>query len=145
MYTETDPFPRLKRGTSDRIRNRRVNERAGEEIRLGVVVQGFDAGEEYAKVYALPHEAPFKANRAGVATFVMRGREYLVALKAAPARPPGRPHSPPHPRTTAPRHASALDKPVGRWLSQKRVHGARREHLRNTKVQFRSHRRTPSR
>lgn len=39
-------------------------------------------GKEYGKVYALLHKALAKANRAGVATLVMRGREYLVALKA---------------------------------------------------------------
>ncbi|MFJ7272810.1 Ku protein [Streptomyces sp. NPDC099050] len=39
-------------------------------------------GKEYAKVYALLQKALSTANRAGVATFVMRGREYLVALKA---------------------------------------------------------------
>ncbi|MFI5985190.1 Ku protein [Streptomyces sp. NPDC051555] len=37
---------------------------------------------QYGKVYAPLHKALSKANRAGVATFVMRGREYLVTLKA---------------------------------------------------------------
>ncbi|MCP3755659.1 Ku protein [Streptomyces sp. TBY4] len=39
-------------------------------------------GKQYAKVYALLQTALSTANRAGVATFVMRGREYLVALKS---------------------------------------------------------------
>ncbi|MFD7095051.1 non-homologous end joining protein Ku [Streptomyces xanthophaeus] len=134
MYTATDShtihFHQLQRGTSDRIRNRRVNERTGEEVGLGDIVKGFDTGgeyvlvepeeldeiapgrsqnleitgfvdldqvdpiffdktyylgpkgKEYGKVYALLQRALAKANRAGVATFVMRGREYLVALKA---------------------------------------------------------------
>ncbi|MGW7138083.1 non-homologous end joining protein Ku [Streptomyces xanthophaeus] len=134
MYTATDShtihFHQLQRGTSDRIRNRRVNERTGEEIGLGGIVKGFDTGGEYVlvepeeldeiapgrsqsleitgfvdldqvdpiffdktyylgpkgkgygKFYALLQKALAKANRAGVATFVMRGREYLVALKA---------------------------------------------------------------
>ncbi|WP_331743256.1 Ku protein (plasmid) [Streptomyces sp. NBC_00868] len=134
LYTATDShtihFHQLQRGTADRIRNRRVNERTGKEVDLGDIVKGFDAGEEYVlvepseldeiapgrsqsldiagfvdlaevdpiffdktyylgprgkeygKVYALLQKALAEANRAGVATFVMRGREYLVALKA---------------------------------------------------------------
>ncbi|MGW7438559.1 non-homologous end joining protein Ku [Streptomyces sp. NPDC054849] len=134
LYTATDShaihFHQLQRGTSDRIRNRRVNERTGKEVDLDDIVKGFDAGDEYVlvepseldeiapgrsqslditgfvdldqvdpiffdktyylgprgkeygKVYALLEKALAKANRAGIATFVMRGREYLVALKA---------------------------------------------------------------
>ncbi|MFJ4776102.1 Ku protein [Streptomyces sp. NPDC088762] len=134
LYTATDShtihFHQLQRGTSDRIRNRRVNERTGKEVGLDDIVKGFDTGDEYVlvepeelddiapgrsrtleisgfvdldqvdpiffdktyyvgpkgkeygKVYALLEKALAKANRAGVATFVMRGREYLVALKA---------------------------------------------------------------
>ncbi|MFB7173041.1 Ku protein [Streptomyces sp. NPDC056254] len=134
IYTATDShtihFHQLQRGTSDRIRNRRVNERTGEEVDLDDIVKGYDTGEEYVlvepaelddiapgrsktleisgfvdlaeidpiffdrtyyvgpkgkeytKVYALLEKALAKAERAGVATFVMRGREYLVALKA---------------------------------------------------------------
>ncbi|MFI1284280.1 Ku protein [Streptomyces sp. NPDC020858] len=134
LYTATDShafhFHQLQRGTSDRVRNRRVNERTGKEVDLDDIVKGFDAGDayvlvepsevdeiapgrsqslditgfvdleevdpiffdktyylgprgkEYGKVYALLEKALAKANRAGVATFVMRGREYLVALKA---------------------------------------------------------------
>lgn len=134
LYTATDShtihFHQLQRGTSDRIRNRRVNERTGKEVELDDIVKGFDTGDEYVlvepeeldeiapgrsrsldvtgfvdleqidpiffdktyylgpkgkeygKVYALFQQALEKANRAGVATLVMRGREYLVALKA---------------------------------------------------------------
>ncbi|MCX4804734.1 Ku protein [Streptomyces sp. NBC_01214] len=39
-------------------------------------------GKEYAKVYGLLEQALEESNRAGIATFMMRGREYLVALKA---------------------------------------------------------------
>ncbi|WTQ32205.1 hypothetical protein OG280_37385 [Streptomyces virginiae] len=39
-------------------------------------------GKEYTKVYGLLEQALEESNRAGIATFVMRGREYLVALKA---------------------------------------------------------------
>jgi DNA end-binding protein Ku len=39
-------------------------------------------GEQYARPYALLVEAMAKTNRAGIATFVMRGKEYLTALRA---------------------------------------------------------------
>ncbi|MFE2167749.1 Ku protein [Streptomyces sp. NPDC059447] len=134
LYTATDShtihFHQLQRGTSDRIRNKRINERTGEPVELEEIVKGFDTGEEYvlvepkeldeivpgrsktieisgfvdldtvdpiffdktyylgpkgkeyAKVYGLLEQALEESNRAGIATFVMRGREYLVALKA---------------------------------------------------------------
>ncbi|MFJ3205819.1 Ku protein [Streptomyces sp. NPDC086989] len=134
LYTATDShtihFHQLERGTSDRIRNRRVNERTGEEVGLDNIVKGYDTGEEYilvepkeldeiapgrsrsleiagfvdleevepiffdktyylgprgaeyAKVYSLLEQALSKAGKAGIATFVMRQHEYLVAVKA---------------------------------------------------------------
>ncbi|POX40015.1 Ku protein [Streptomyces sp. Ru72] len=39
-------------------------------------------GEEYAKVYELLRAALEKENKTGIATFVMRGKQYLVALRA---------------------------------------------------------------
>ncbi|WP_411103814.1 Ku protein [Streptomyces sp. cmx-4-9] len=134
LYTATDShtihFHQLQRGTSDRIRNRRVNERTGEEVELDDIVKGYDAGgayvlvepkeldeiapgrsqtlditgfvdlddiepiffdrtyylgprgKGYEKVYSLLEQALAKAGKAGIATFVMRQHEYLVALKA---------------------------------------------------------------
>ncbi|MFF4952192.1 Ku protein [Streptomyces chattanoogensis] len=134
MYTATDShtihFHQLQRGTSDRIRHQRVNERTGEEVSADDIVKAFDAGDEYvlvepeelddiapgrskaleisgfvdldevepiffdrtyylgpkgkeyAKVYALLHRALDRSGKAGIATFVMRNREYLVAVKA---------------------------------------------------------------
>ncbi|MER5781731.1 Ku protein [Streptomyces mobaraensis] len=134
MFSATEShtirFNQLQRGTSDRVRNKRVNERTGEEVPLTEIVKGYDMGDdyvvvepgeleeiapgrsksleisgfvdldtidpiyfdktyylgpksqEYAKVYALLHEALSRSNRAGIATFVMRNREYLVAVKA---------------------------------------------------------------
>ncbi|MER5207771.1 Ku protein [Streptomyces sp. NPDC002825] len=134
LYTATDRhtirFHQLQRGTSDRVRNRRVNERTGEEVGLDDIVKGFDAGDEYVlvepgelddiapgrsktleisgfvdldevdpiffdktyylgpvdeehgKIYHLLEQTLSRANRAGIATFVMRQREYLVAVKA---------------------------------------------------------------
>ncbi|WCD91188.1 Non-homologous end joining protein Ku (plasmid) [Streptomyces xanthophaeus] len=134
LYTATDShtvhFHQLQRGTSDRIRNRRVNERTGDEVQLDDIVKGYDTGDEYvlvepkeldeiapgrsrsleiagfvdlaevdpiffdktyylgprgkefAKVYSLLEQALAKAGKAGIATFVMRQHEYLVALKS---------------------------------------------------------------
>ncbi|MFJ9596783.1 Ku protein [Streptomyces virginiae] len=134
LYTATDShtirFHQLQRGTADRIRNRRVNERTGEEVDSSDIVKGYDAGGEYVlvepkeldeiapgrsqaleiagfvdldevepiffdrtyylgprgkgyeKVYSLLEQALAKTGKAGIATFVMRQREYLVAVKA---------------------------------------------------------------
>ncbi|MEU6089748.1 Ku protein [Streptomyces sp. NPDC047085] len=134
LFSATDShtirFHQLQRGTSDRVRNKRVNERTGEEVPLDEIVKGFDAGDEYVlvepgelediapgrsrqleisgfvdledvepiffdrtyylgpkdeqyeKVYAVLEQALEHANKAGIATFVMRNREYLVAVKA---------------------------------------------------------------
>ncbi|MEU5000002.1 Ku protein [Streptomyces sp. NPDC021622] len=134
MFTATDShtvrFHQLQRGTSDRVRNKRVNERTGEEVPLDEIVKAFDAGDEYVlvepdelediapgrskaleitgfvdlrdvqpiffdktyylgpkgkeytKVYALLQKALSEADSAGIATFVMRNHQYLVAVKA---------------------------------------------------------------
>lgn len=135
MYTAADShtvrFHQIQRGTSDRVRNRRVNERTGEEVPADEIVKGFDAGDEeyvvvepeelddiapgrsqaldvsgfvdladidpvyfdksyylgprgegHAKVYALLVEALARSGKAAIATFVMRSREYLVAVEA---------------------------------------------------------------
>ncbi|MFK8845066.1 Ku protein [Streptomyces sp. Ac-502] len=134
MYAATEShtvhFHQIQRGTSDRIRNKRVNERTGEEVPAEDIVKGLDAGDAYVlvepeelddiapgrsraveisgfvdldevdpvyfdttyylgprgkdhgKVYALLHKALKESNKAGVATFVMRNRAYLVAVRA---------------------------------------------------------------
>ncbi|MEV1021015.1 Ku protein [Streptomyces sp. NPDC050264] len=134
MFTATDShtvrFHQLQRGTSDRVRNKRVNERTGEEVPLDEVVKAFDDGDEYVlvepaelddiapgrskaleitgfvdlrdvepiffdrtyflgpkgkeytKVYALLEKALDEAGMAGIATFVMRNHQYLVAVRA---------------------------------------------------------------
>ena len=134
LFTATEShtirFNQLQRGTSDRVRNKRVNERTGEEVPMEEIIKGFDMGDEYvvvepgeldeiapgqsksmeitgfvdldqveqvffdktyylapkgkeyAKVYALLHSALAQANKIGIATVVMRNREYLVAVKA---------------------------------------------------------------
>lgn len=124
-------FNQFQRGTADRIRYRRVNERTGEEVDYADIVKGRDVGggeyvivepeelaaiapgrsrsiditafvdldeidpihfqktywlaptgEQYERPYALLLEAMARTNRAGIATFVMRGKEYLTALRA---------------------------------------------------------------
>ncbi|MGI5391173.1 Ku protein [Streptomyces sp. CA-251251] len=124
-------FHQLQRGTSDRIRNRRVNQRTGEEVDAGDIVKGYEVdegeyvvvepeeldeiapgrsrtleitdfvdldriapvyfdrtyyvaprGKEYLKVYELLRTALAETGKTGVATFVMRNRQYLTALRA---------------------------------------------------------------
>jgi DNA end-binding protein Ku len=124
-------FHQFERGTSDRIRYQRINERTGKEVQYSDIVKGKDIGggehviverdeladiapgrsrtidittfvdldeidpiffqktywlaptdEQYARPYALLREAMTRTNRAGIATFVFRGKEYLTALRA---------------------------------------------------------------
>ncbi|KUN79122.1 DNA repair protein [Streptomyces bungoensis] len=135
LYTATEDhtvhFHQLQRGTADRVRNKRVNERTGEEVDTGDIVKGLETGEgayvvvepdeleaiapgrsktieisdfvdldriepvyfdrtyyiaprgkEYTEVYELLRAALAEANRAGIATFVMRNKQYLTALRA---------------------------------------------------------------
>jgi DNA end-binding protein Ku len=49
--SHTVRFHQLERGTSDRVRNRRVNERTGEEVPYDRIVKGYDTGDgEYVVV-----------------------------------------------------------------------------------------------
>jgi DNA end-binding protein Ku len=135
LYSATEDhtisFRQFERGTSDRIRYKRVNERTGKEVAFSDIVKGADLGggeyviiepdeldaiapgrsrtidinsfvelddidpihfqktywlapskEEYGKSYSLLLQAMEKSNRAGIATFVMRGKEYLTAVRA---------------------------------------------------------------
>ncbi|WP_175407280.1 Ku protein [Streptomyces sp. TRM64462] len=135
LYTATEDhtvhFHQLQRGTGDRIRHRRVNERTGKEVDSKDIVKGYDLGdgtyvvvepeeldeiapgksqvididgfvdlrdvepvyfgrtyyvaprgEEYAKVYEVLRAALERADKAGIATLTMRGKEYLTALRA---------------------------------------------------------------
>ncbi|SCK18895.1 Ku protein [Streptomyces sp. WMMB 322] len=124
-------FRQLERGTGDRVRNRRVNERTGKRVDYDDIVKGYDLGDgeyvvvepeeldeiapgrsqvievsgfvdldevepaffsrtyylaprsdEYSNVYRLLRTALAESGKAGVATFVMHAREYLVALRA---------------------------------------------------------------
>lgn len=124
-------FRQIQRGTADRVRNKRVNERTGEEVEFGDIVKGYELtegqyvvvepeeleqispgrsktieiqafvdlaevdpiffdttyymgpkGKEYVKVYNLLLKALENSNRAGLALFAMRGKEYLTAVRA---------------------------------------------------------------
>ncbi|MDX3771558.1 MULTISPECIES: Ku protein [unclassified Streptomyces] len=135
LYTavgdHTVHFHQLQRGSADRVRNRRVNERTGKEVPAEDIVKGFEVtegeyvvvepdeldeiapgrsqtidisdfvdlgdvepvyfdrtyyiaprGKEYTKVYELLRAALAESDKAGIATFVMRGKQYLTALRA---------------------------------------------------------------
>jgi DNA end-binding protein Ku len=134
MYSATHEhevsFHQFQKGTSDRIRYQRVNERTGKEVDYADIVRGADVGrdeyvmldqeeldavapgrsksmeihrfvdidtidpiyyqktyylgpgsEETAKTYALLRDAMAEANRAAIGTLVMRGKEYLTAIR----------------------------------------------------------------
>jgi DNA end-binding protein Ku len=135
LYTATEAhgpvFHQFEKGTSDRIRYQRVNERTADEVEYSDIVKGADlgggnyvildqdelasvapgrsrlmdihafvdlddidplyfdkayflgpGGEETGKLYALLREALGSSGRAAIASFVMRGREYLAAVRA---------------------------------------------------------------
>ncbi|EME61631.1 Ku protein [Amycolatopsis decaplanina] len=124
-------FRQFQRGTEDRIRYRRVNERTGKEVGYDDIVKGYelDSGEyvlvepeeldeiapgrsksldiesfveldaidpmffdktywlapakdEFERPYALLLEAMDSSGKAGIAKFVMRGREYLALVRS---------------------------------------------------------------
>jgi DNA end-binding protein Ku len=134
VYSATDDktvhFNQLERGTSDRVRNKRVNERTGEEVAYDAIVKGYDlGGGRYVviepedldgvepgrsrnieitdfvdlaeidpvyykstyylapqgvgaqRAYALLRQAMAETQKVGIATFVMRGKEHLVAIR----------------------------------------------------------------
>jgi DNA end-binding protein Ku len=136
LYSATEDhdvaFHQFQKGTSDRVRNKRVNERTGKEVAYADIVKGAEvagddnyvlidpeeldaiapgrsrsfevhafvdlaeidpiyfaktyylapAGEGAGKTYALLRQAMAASNRAAVGTFVMRGKEYLAAVRA---------------------------------------------------------------
>ncbi|OZM73260.1 Ku protein [Amycolatopsis antarctica] len=135
LYSATEAhsihFRQFERGTSDRIRYRRVNERTGKEVEYADIVKGYElddgdyvlvegeeldeiapgrsrtidiesfvdlgdidpiyfqktywlapAKEEFHRAYGLLVQAMDRTNKAGISTFVMRGREYVAAVRA---------------------------------------------------------------
>ncbi|MBM2621069.1 Ku protein [Actinoplanes sp. LDG1-06] len=130
MYSATHDhevsFHQFEKGTEDRIRYRRVNERTGKEVDFDDIVKGADGvmldqeeldsvapgrsrsldihrfvelaeidplyyqktywlgpgSDETAKVYGLLRDAMADSGRAAIGTLVMRGKEYLTAIRA---------------------------------------------------------------
>jgi DNA end-binding protein Ku len=135
IYSATEAheptFHQFEKGTKDRIRYQRVNERTGKEVDYADIVKGAEVGrgkyvmidqdeldsvapgrsrsleiqtfvdldeidpihfaktyylgpngDEAKKPYALLRDAMAKANRAAIASFVMRSKEYLAAVRA---------------------------------------------------------------
>lgn len=128
---KTIEFHQFERGTSDRIRYQRVNERTGKEVDYDDIVKGHDVGggeyvivtpeeleavepgrsrtiditdfvelseidpiyfqkayylgpkgEEARRPYDLLRQAMAATNQVAIATFVMRDKQYLVAIRA---------------------------------------------------------------
>src|SRR5579875_456651 len=94
-------FHQLQAGTSDRIRYKKVNERTGKEVPPSEIVKGVEGGDgdpigfrasyylapqgEHARrAYALLRRAMAESNKVGVATLVMRNKEYLVTIHPGP-------------------------------------------------------------
>ena len=124
-------FHQFQKGTKDRIRYQRVNERTGKEVDYADIVKGSEVGDgryvmveqgeleavapgrsrsldihafvnldeiepiyfqktyylgpasdETAKTYALLRDAMAKSGRTAIGTLVMRGKEYLTAIRA---------------------------------------------------------------
>ncbi len=94
LFTATEDhtvhFHQLQRGTSDRIRNRRVNERTGKEVGADDIVKGYEVGEgEYVVVEPeeLDEIAPGRSRTLEITDFVdldriepvYFGRTYYIA------------------------------------------------------------------
>lgn len=134
LYSATEDhsihFNQYERGTHDRVRYRRVNERTGKELRYEDIVKGREVdgtlvtvepseleeiaprrsktidiggfvdlaeidpvffqktywlaptGKQHERPYTLLRRAMAETNRVGIATFVLRGKEYLTAVRA---------------------------------------------------------------
>ncbi len=135
LYSATEThgpvFHEFQKGTDDRIRYQRVNERTGDEVEYSDIVRGADVGggnyvlldpdeldsvapgrsrllevrtfvdldeidpiyfsktyflgpgsEETGKIYALLRDAMTDSGKAAIGSFVMRGKEYLAAVRA---------------------------------------------------------------
>jgi DNA end-binding protein Ku len=135
LYSATEAhepaFHQFEKGSADRIRYRRVNERTGDEVGYSDIAKGADVGggnyvlldqgelegvapgrsrsmdihrfvkvgdidpiyfnkayfvgprgDETGKTYALLRDAMARSGRAAIASFVMRSKEYLAAVRA---------------------------------------------------------------
>ncbi len=73
--SHTIRFHQLQRGTADRVRNKRVNERTGEDVPLSDIVKGYDIGDEYVVVEPdeLDEIAPGRSKKLEISGFVDLG------------------------------------------------------------------------
>ncbi|WP_019876651.1 Ku protein [Sporichthya polymorpha] len=134
LYSATEDktvhFNQFEKGTDDRVRNKRVNEDTGKEVKYSDIVKGYDLGDgrhvivtpdeleevepgrsstieitdfveaadidpvfyrksyylapasdDAARPYGLLLQAMEKAGRIGIATLVMRSKQYLAAIR----------------------------------------------------------------
>ncbi|MBT2511319.1 hypothetical protein J7I98_36990 [Streptomyces sp. ISL-98] len=65
-------FRQIQRGTADRVRNKRVNERTGKEVDAEEIVKGFEVGDEYVIVEPaeLDDIAPGRTRALEITSFV---------------------------------------------------------------------------
>ena len=65
-------FHQLQRGTADRVRNKRINERTGEDVPLSDIVKGYDIGDEYVVVEPeeLDEIAPGRSKKLEITGFI---------------------------------------------------------------------------
>ncbi|WP_269858581.1 non-homologous end joining protein Ku [Streptomyces sp. RPT161] len=70
--SHTIRFHQLQRGTADRVRNKRVNERTGEDVPLSDIVKGYDIGDEYVVVEPeeLDEVAPGRSKKLEISGFI---------------------------------------------------------------------------
>lgn len=136
LYSATEDhsvhFRQFERGTADRIRYRRVNERTGKEVDFADIVKGYELGdgeyvlveqeeldeiapgrsrsvdieafvdlkkidpvffersywlapekEEFGRAYGLLVRALERTHKAGIARFVVRGKQHIAAVRAS--------------------------------------------------------------
>ncbi len=88
VYSATDDktvhFNQLERGTSDRVRNKRVNERTGEEVAFDAIVKGYDLGGGRFVVIE-PEEAIRSIGVHEVAVRLHPEVEFRVTVEVVPA------------------------------------------------------------
>ncbi|WP_051877514.1 Ku protein [Streptomyces natalensis] len=70
--SHTARFRQLQRGTTDRVRNKCVNERTGKEVDTEEIVKGFEVGDEYIVVEPteLDDIAPGRSRALEITSFV---------------------------------------------------------------------------
>jgi Ku protein len=110
LYSATEDhtvhFHQLQRGTADRIRNRRVNERTGDEVGTSDIVKGYEVGEgEYVVVEPeeLDEIAPGRSQTIDITDFVA-SRRSSRSTSTAPTTSPRAARSTPRSTSCCGRH-----------------------------------------